>query len=217
MAESELLKKDLFGEIRLTGSGNERQIVRDLASASGWLRWLARRLMRREARALAALSNIDGVPHVVRIERDVLVRSYIAGMPMYRARPADPAYFKAAFGLLRRLHRAGVVHNDLAKEPNLLVRNDRSPAFIDFQLAWHNPRRSRLFRLLAHEDVRHLLKHKRTYCPDRLTAREKRILANPSLPSRLWMRTIKPVYLFVTRRLLGWADREGAADRGDQR
>jgi hypothetical protein len=28
------------------------------------------------------------------------------------------------------------------------------------------------------------------------------------------MGTIKPVYLFVTRRLIGWADREGASDRG---
>ena len=217
MADTELLKKDLFGEIRLAGSGADRQIVRDLASASGWLRWLARRLMRREARALAALGDIDGVPHVLRIERDTLVRSYIDGTPMYQAKPTEPAYFGAAFHLLRQLHRAGVVHNDLAKEPNLLVRNDGSPAFIDFQLAWYRPRRSRMFRVLAHEDIRHLLKHKRTYCPDRLTRRELRILANPSVPSRLWMRTVKPVYMFVTRKLLGWADREGAADRGDQR
>jgi hypothetical protein len=28
------------------------------------------------------------------------------------------------------------------------------------------------------------------------------------------MKTVKPVYLFVTRRLFGWADREGAGDRG---
>ena len=87
---------------------------------------------------------------------------------------------------------------------------------MDFQLAWFNPRRGRLFRVLAHEDLRHLLKHKRTYCADRLTRREKQILANPSVPSRIWMRTGKPVYLFVTRKLLGWADREGAADRGDR-
>ena len=73
-----------------------------------------------------------------------------------------------------------------------------------------------MFRVLAHEDVRHLLKHKRTYCAERLTQREKRILANPSLPSRFWMGAVKPVYLFVTRKLLGWADREGAADRGDR-
>jgi hypothetical protein len=31
------------------------------------------------------------------------------------------------------------------------------------------------------------------------------------------MRIVKPPYLFVTRRLLGWADREGAADRGERR
>lgn len=217
MSDSQLLKKDLFGEIRLSGAADERQIVRDLSSAKTWLRWLARRLMRREARALAALGDMDGVPQVLRLERDVLVRSYIAGTPMYAAQPTDPDYFSAAFRLLRHLHRAGVVHNDLAKEPNLLVRSDGSPAFIDFQLAWFNPRRGRLFRLLAHEDLRHLLKHKRTYCAERLTQREKRILANPSLPSRLYMRTVKPVYLFVTRKLLGWADREGAADRGDQR
>ncbi len=30
------------------------------------------------------------------------------------------------------------------------------------------------------------------------------------------MGTVKPVYLFVTRRILGWADREGAADRDYQ-
>jgi hypothetical protein len=31
--------------------------------------------------------------------------------------------------------------------------------------------------------------------------------------SWLWMATAKPIYRFVTRRLLGWADREGAGDR----
>jgi hypothetical protein len=105
------------------------------------------------------------------------------------------------------------VHNDLAKEPNFLVTADGRPAIIDFQLAWFCPRRGRLFRLLAREDLRHLLKHKRTYCPQFLTARERRILASPSWPARIWMKTGKPVYLFVTRRLLGWRDREGAGDR----
>ena len=216
MAESRLLKKDLFGEIRQSTDGGEAFIVRDSSAASGWLRWLARRLLRREAQALAALTGTDGVPQVRTVETDLLVRSYIAGTPMHRGQPADPAYFKAAARLLRRLHRAGVVHNDLAKEPNLLVRDDGSPAFIDFQLAWFATGRNRLFRLLAHEDIRHLLKHKRTYCPQQLTQRETRILANPTWLSRLWMRSVKPVYLFVTRSVLGWADREGAADRGDR-
>ncbi|MCH8278913.1 MAG: serine/threonine protein kinase, partial [Proteobacteria bacterium] len=95
-----------------------------------------------------------------------------------------------------------------------LVQNDGEPAFIDFQLAWHAPGRNRLFRIAAREDIRHLLKHKRTYCPDRLTVRERAILASPSPLARAWMRFAKPVYLLVTRRVLGWSDREGAADRG---
>jgi hypothetical protein len=84
---------------------------------------------------------------------------------------------------------------------------------VDFQLAMVSVRRGRLFRALAREDLRHLLKHKRTYCPERQTARERRILATPALHSRIWMATGKPVYRFVTRRLLGWEDREGASDR----
>src|SRR5690606_26767697 len=127
--------------------------------------------------------------------------------------PADPDYFRRAARLLRRLHTAGVVHNDLAKEPNWLVTPKSEPALIDFQLAWFTPRRGRLFRALAREDLRHLLKHKRTYCPEHLTQRERRILEHPGLPSRLWMTIAKPLYLLVTRRLLGWTDREGAGDR----
>lgn len=216
MTDSRLLKKDLFGEIRQGHIGEDLCILRDTRSASAWIRWLARRLLRREATVLSALDGVDGTPQLMAVESDRLTRSFLSGTPMQRARPRDPAYFAAAFRLLRQLHRRGVVHNDLAKEPNLLVRDDGSPAFIDFQLAWHARRRGRLFRLLAYEDLRHLLKHKRTYCPQHLTQRERRILANPSRASRAYMRTVKPVYLFITRRLFGWEDREGAGDRGER-
>jgi RIO-like serine/threonine protein kinase len=133
---------------------------------------------------------------------------------MHLARPAEPGYFAAAMRLLQQIHRAGVVHNDLAKEPNILVDQNGDPAFIDFQLAWFNRQRGRLFRILGREDVRHLLKHKRTYCRDHLTRREHNILANPATLSVLWMKTVKPLYLFITRRILRWSDREGAGDRG---
>ncbi len=214
MAENELLKKDLFGEIRRNMIAGELRIVRDSGCANPWLRWLSRRLMRREAAVLAALTGIESVPQLITLDSDRLTRSFLQGEPMHRARPRDPAYFIAAARLLRKLHRAGVVHNDLAKEPNLLVQPDGRPAILDFQLAWFSRHRGRLFRLLAYEDIRHLLKHKRTYCPQRLTARELGILANPSLASRLYMRTVKPAYLVITRRVLGWRDREGAGDRG---
>ncbi len=214
MNDSRLLKKDLFGEVRLVSAPDRTTIVRDTGSAPIWVGWLARLLLRREARVLAALDELEGVPELLEQSASRLARSFLKGEPMQVAKPTDPGYYREAFRLLRALHARNVVHNDLAKEPNLLVTDDGRPAFLDFQLGWAPRRRGRLFRALAYEDLRHLLKHKRSYCPDALTARQRRILENPSLPSRAWRRTVKPVYLFITRRLLGWADREGAGDRG---
>jgi len=214
MEQSKLLKRDLFGEVRVISGDEGDMIVRDTNSASLWVRWLARALMRREARILAVLDHLRGIPTLFDVNRTRLCRQFMAGAPMQEAKPAHPAYFKEAASLLRKLHRLGVAHNDLAKEPNFLVTVEGHPVFLDFQLAVSSRRRSPLFRLLAYDDIRHLLKHKRTYCPQALTGREQRILANPSLLAKIWMQTIKPVYLFVTRRVLGWSDREGAVNRG---
>lgn len=214
MAQPTLLKKDLFGEVRRISSDDGDMIVRDAGAASPWLGWLARALMRREARILALLDNLQGMPTLLDLSHDRLTRHYIAGTPMHVAKPREPAYFRDAARLLRSVHRVGIVHNDLAKEPNLLVTVKGQAAFVDFQLALVSKRRSRLFRALAYDDLRHLLKHKRSYCPQVLTQRERNILANPSWPAKIWMSSGKPVYLFITRRILGWADREGAADRG---
>jgi hypothetical protein len=214
MTQSKLLKTDLFGEVRLISGAEGDMIVRDTNSASVWVRWLARAMMRREARILALLDHLPAVPALIDLDHSCLRRQFLAGEPMQVAKPTDPAYFKEAARLLRKLHHAGVAHNDLAKEPNLLVMDDSRPAFLDFQLASISRRRSRVFRTLAYDDIRHLLKHKRNYCPQALSRRERRILANPSLLAKIWMRTVKPVYLFVTRRVLGWSDREGAVNRG---
>ena len=213
MSKNELLKKDLFGEVWKVTEGGETTILRDTRPARWWLKWLARSLLRREAQALAALTDIDGIPQLISHDQHTLLRTFMSGSPLFESRPDKATYFSDAAKLLRRIHRAGVAHNDLAKEPNILVRDDASPAFIDFQLAWFTSKRGRLFRAAAREDIRHLLKHKRTYYPDLLTARERTILNSPSPISRAWMSLVKPVYLFVTRKMLGWSDREGAADR----
>jgi RIO-like serine/threonine protein kinase len=206
------LKSDVFGSMTRVGD----TAVRDANGARLWARALASHLMRREHRALTRLalgSGLAGIPRVVDYRPGLLTRSWIDGSPMHVAQPRDPAYFRAAFGLLRRLHCANVIHNDLAKETNWLVTPDGRPALVDFQLAMTLTHRGRLARALGHDDIRHLLKHKRTYLPGRLTAREKRILATPSLLSRLWMASGKQVYLFITRRIFRWRDREGAGDR----
>jgi hypothetical protein len=80
---------------------------------------------------------------------------------------------------------------------------------VDFQIAWTRGRRGSLFRLLAREDLRHLLKHKRTYVADRLSARQKGILAQPAPHSRLWRATGKRLYKLIARRIFGYWDNEG--------
>jgi RIO-like serine/threonine protein kinase len=207
-----LLKSDIFGTITRVGD----TVLRDARVARPWARRLALHLMSREHRALSRLAlgrGTPGVPQVTSLEAGLLARRWIEGSPMQLARPRDAEYFRAAARLVRRLHAANVIHNDLAKETNWLVTPDGRPALVDFQLAITLTKRGPLARALGHDDVRHLLKHKRTYLPERLSAREKRILATPSLPARLWMASGKKVYLFVTRRVLRWRDREGAGDR----
>ncbi len=162
------------------------------------------------------MEGLSGVPKLLFWNGTRLERSYIAGQPMHDAPPRDPLWFHQARRLVQAMHRRGVVHNDLAKEPNWLVSPQGAPLLVDFQLATCHRHRSRWFRGLAREDLRHLLKHKRTYRPESLTARERRILATPALLTRLWRQTGKRAYLFVTRRMLGWVDREGAGDRGSQ-
>jgi hypothetical protein len=111
------------------------------------------------------------------------------------------------------MRRRGVTHNDIAKPQNWLMTPDGGAAVIDFQLASVHRRRGRLFRLMAREDLRHLLKQKKRYAPHLLTASQRRMLAHKSWPARVWMATGKRAYNFVTRRLMHWSDSEGAENR----
>lgn len=204
-----ILKADELGRIEIVRHERGLAIRRDIRVARWWARPVARRAAAREARALRRLADVDGVPRLLGWNGEQLLRSYIAGAPMQQAQPRDPTYYRTALRLLARLHRHGVVHNDLAKEPNWLVREDGGPALVDFQVAWVCGRRSALYRLLAREDLRHLLKHKRTYCPQALSARQRAILATPALHSRLWRATGKRLYKLIARRLFGYWDNEG--------
>ena len=209
--EERALKADSFGRVALMRDPAGRLFVRrDLRHVPGWLRLPAWWLARREARGLAAVAGMADVPALLGWNGRVLDRSFMAGRAMYQRPPrGDVAYFRRARRLLQALHRRGVTHNDLAKEANWLVLEDGRPAIVDFQLAVRGDPRSRWMRLLAREDLRHLLKHKRTYCPDAITPVERRLLRRTSWLRDAWFATGKPVYRFVTRRVLRWEDNEG--------
>ena len=209
--EIQALKADSFGRISLMrGADGGVFVRRDLRHVPLWLRLPAWWLARREARGLEQVRGMADVPQLLAWDGRRLDRSYMEGAAMYQRPPrGDLAYFRAARRKLQELHRRGVAHNDLAKEANWLVLEDGRPGIIDFQLAVVGNPRSRWMRLLAREDLRHLLKHKRMYCREHLTPVERRVLKRHSWVRDLWFRTGKPVYRFVTRRILKWEDNEG--------
>lgn len=211
-----VLKRDPFSETvsgHMAGHPDQRAAYRRLDGLPLWSRPIAQLLARREARALRAVQGIDGCPVVVRADRRGILRLWSEGTPLQLAKPSDAAFYRDARRLLREMRRRGVTHNDIAKPQNWLMTPDGRAAVIDFQLASVHRRRGTLFRTMAREDLRHLLKQKRAYAGDLLTPAERTMLNRKALPSRIWMATAKPVYNFVTRRLMNWSDGEGTEDR----
>jgi len=216
--EALVLKRDVFSTVErgrfITPSGDRDAVLRRLDQVPWWTRPLARHLFQRERRALAVAGPLGVGPPLLFANDQALVRAFIDGVALHVARPTgDRGYFVSAKATLRRLHRAGVTHNDLAKEQNWLRGTDGKAYVTDFQLAFVFRRRGKVFRLAAYEDLRHLLKHKRTYVPEALTASERRILARKSVPTRIWMATGKRVYRLITRGVFGFTDREGGGPR----
>jgi hypothetical protein len=214
-----VLKRDVFSETHkghLSDDPAKPVIRRIVSAAPWWSRPLAWVLARREIAALRAVKGMTGTPQLISTDRDGLLRTWSDGTPLHLARPASREWYRDAEWLLRRLRRAGITHNDLAKPQNWLMTPDGRAAIIDFQLASRHRRRGALYRLMAYEDFRHLLKQKRSFAPHLMTPTAKRILKRRSLPSRIWMASGKRLYNLVTKGVFKWSDGEGTGDRIDR-
>src|SRR5436853_4419569 len=216
--EGVLLKRDVFSTVERgrfrDDDGEVDAVLRRLDEVPWWSFLLARHLFARETHALALAKGLDVGPELLWAGRRALVRSFVDGVALHLAKPhGDLAYFRSAKVALGRLRRAGICHNDLAKEQNWLVGRDGLAYVTDFQLAACFARRGRLYRILAYEDLRHLLKHKRSYAPEALTPSERKILAKKSFAASLWLATGKKVYRAITRGLFNFRDREGGGKR----
>src|ERR1700755_1285033 len=213
-----LLKRDVFsiverGRFR-TDSTEVDGVLRRLDEVPWWSYGLALHLFSRERRALERARDLDVGPKLLWAGRKALVRGFIDGVALHLAKPfGDVAYFHSAKQALRRLHRAGICHNDLAKEQNWLRGSDGRAYLTDFQLAACFSRRGRLFRIAAYEDLRHLLKHKRSYAPDALAPKKREILARKSFVASICLKTGKKVYRAIPRGLFNFTDREGGGRR----
>src|SRR6267143_6888688 len=190
--EGVLLKRDVFSTVERgrfrQHDGEVDAVLRRLDRVPWWSYLPARHLFARERRALTRARGLHVGPELLWAGRQALVRGFIDGVVLHLAKPfGDAAYFRSAKQALRQLHRAGICHNDLAKEQNWLRGSDGRAYLTDFQLAIVFARRGRLFRIAAYEDLRHLLKHKRSYAPEALTPKERKILARKSLVARIWL------------------------------
>jgi hypothetical protein len=216
--EGVLLKRDVFSTVERgryrSDAGEVDAVLRRLDQVPWWSFGLALHLFARERRALTLAKGLDVGPELLWAGRRALVRGFIDGVALHLAKPyGDVAYFRSAKAALRRLHRAGICHNDLAKEQNWLRGADGRCYVTDFQLAACFKSRSRLFRIAAYEDLRHMLKHKRSYAPDALTPMERKILARKSAVASIWLMTGKKVYRAITRGIFNFTDREGGGRR----
>ncbi|MGO8911512.1 MAG: AMP-binding enzyme [Bradyrhizobium sp.] len=216
--EGVLLKRDVFSTVERgrfrTPDGDVDAVLRRIDQVPWWSYLPARHLFGRERHALALARELRVGPELLWAGRQALVRGFIDGVALHLAKPFDDvAYFSSAKQALRKLHRAGICHNDLAKEQNWLVGRDGHAYLTDFQLAACFRTRGRLFRIAAYEDLRHLLKHKRSYAPSALTPKERKILARKSLVASIWLATGKKVYRGITRGLFNFTDREGGGRR----
>jgi hypothetical protein len=216
--EGVLLKRDVFSTVERgrfrKPDGDVEAVLRRIDQVPWWSYLPARHLFGRERHALALARDLRVGPELLWAGRQALVRGFIDGVALHLAKPFDDvAYFRSAKQTLRKLHRAGICHNDLAKEQNWLVGRDGCAYLTDFQLAACFQRRRRLFRIAAYEDLRHLLKHKRSYAPSALTPKERQILARKSLVASIWLATGKKVYRAITRGLFNFTDREGGGRR----
>jgi hypothetical protein len=197
------LKHDVFGRVECVEgvAGDVRRRIRRVASGNGWplTRLVARMLLRRERRALAALAGCPGVPALVADaprRRGELWRTYLDGEPLWSASRLPHDFFDRLRELVARLHARGVCHNDLHKENNILVGPDGAPCVIDFQLASVHRHRGRLFARRCAADLRHVEKHRQRYDSEGRAG-----LPRPRGVAAALLRWVyKPIYNFLVRR-----------------
>jgi tRNA A-37 threonylcarbamoyl transferase component Bud32 len=172
-------------------------ILKDFAGKTWAARLLGRRQVARERRALLRLADVAGVPRLLgetgggtgllmtRMEGDPIT-AWLARHP----EAAGPLFDRLA-RLVAVMHARGVVHNDLRKRDNILVRADGSPVLIDFNASVCLPLGSAAGRLLLgvlrRIDEGAIFKWKARLAPALLAPAEARWHRVLSVLRRLWI------------------------------
>lgn len=134
------------------------------------MRWLGRRLARREHYFLRTLAGVPGIPRVFqevsvngRASRHAVAHEFIPGTPLSLSHRLRSDFFDNVERLLATLHGKRIAYVDLHKQENVIVGEDGLPYLIDFQVSVQLPAGlvfEPLFNMLRRCDLYHADKHR---------------------------------------------------------
>lgn len=172
------------------------------------MKWLGRRLARRETRMLQRLDDLPNIPDYSGnltingvSQRHAVTHDYVAGHPLERREPVNDAFFSILQKLIKDMHARDLAYVDLSKRQNIIVGDDDKPYLIDFQISlnlpgwWPGngwPMRA-VLRLLQGMDDYHVLKHYRDCRPDQLSPEQLDLERYRPWTIRLGRRIGKPL------------------------
>jgi hypothetical protein len=172
------------------------------------MKWLGRRLARRETRMLQRLGDLPNIPDYSGnltingvSQAHAVTHDYVAGHPLERREPVNDDFFPTLQQLIKDMHARDLAYVDLSKRQNIIVGDDHKPYLIDFQIslnlpgwwpgkAW--PMRA-VIRLLQDMDDHHVLKHFRDCRPDLLSPEQLDLERYRPWTIRLGRRIGKPL------------------------
>lgn len=150
-----------------------------------------RMLIGREYRALRGLQGVDGLPEAVfLIDAYALCYPYIAGRTLRETPPdeLDEHFFHRLEALVEKIHQRRMVHLDIRNRRNVIVREDGTPALLDFQSSLNLDRIPKRFHgFLKEIDLSGVYKLWRLKKPDAMDAVRKARLAAMNRRRFLWV------------------------------
>lgn len=207
--------------------GGEEILVKDFSRKAWLLRSIYGRLVtRQEARVLAALLGLEGVPQLRgRPKPYAVAMTYLPCSPVGKVAAqitGDERFIRELERIVNEMHARGVVHLDLRHRSNVVVSADGRPVVLDFatSLRFGRGRLGRLMlRLVAFVDRMALQNWKRRLCPEMLSPKELRQALLARRLRKLWLpRQVGDAFLAVfdrhrkAKRRQGEAEARGGSD-----
>jgi RIO-like serine/threonine protein kinase len=204
------VKHDFFAATAFYVDNSGRTVVLKVSRTTDFagvpLAWVGRWLCRREVRFYNKLADLPNVPDVLgTVGPTGFVHDYVPGRPLEKDRPVPDGFFRELQQLLGQLHARGLAYVDTNKPQNILLGDDGRPHLIDFQISYDLAELGDWalnrwwLRRLQHEDLYHVLKHKRRIRPDEMTPDETERATRKSALIRLHRFLTKP-YFALRRR-----------------